>query len=119
MKKEKLINGKNVSRYNYYIIRLFNRRGIPLKCHVKDAAGSKTKKMFDGHLFGIIYRKLGWDKDCNCLYYLAWRGELDIDKIISRNKKALKGYFMSYNVKIVNSKDPKMQFIGVEGSLTD
>ena len=83
MKKEELFNGWNVSRYNYYIIRLCSRRGNPLKCYLKDMADSKTNKIFDDGLFGIIYSKLGLDKDCNCLYYLAWRGELDSDKIIS------------------------------------
>ena len=118
MKKEKLIKGRNMSRYNYYIIRLCGRRGIPLKCYVKDMANTETKKMFNDRLFGIVFSKLGWESK-NCLYYRAWRGELDSDKIISINKKALKGYVRSYNVKIVNSKDPKMQFIGVEGLLTD
>ena len=74
--------------------------------------------MFEDRLFEIVYSKLGWESK-TCLYYRAWRGELDSDKIISINKKALKGYVRSYNVKIVNSKDPKMQFIGVEGLLTD
>ena len=30
MRKEKLISGRNVSRYNYYIIRLCSRRGMTL-----------------------------------------------------------------------------------------
>ena len=63
IKEEKLISGRNVSRYNYYIIRLCSRRGIPLKCHVKD--------MVDDRLFGVVYPQLGRDKYCNCLYYLA------------------------------------------------
>ena len=70
MRKEKLISGRNVSRNNYYIIRLCSRRGIPLNCHLKDLIESKTKNKFDDRLFGIIYKKLEWDKDCNCPYYL-------------------------------------------------
>ena len=71
MRKEKLITGRNVSRYNYYIIRLCSGRGIPLNYHLKDLIESKTKK-FDDRFFGIVYEKLEWDKDCNCSYYLKW-----------------------------------------------
>ena len=70
MRKEKLITGRNVSRYNYYIIRLCSRRGIPLNCHLKDLIESKTKEKFDDRLFGIVYKKLEWDKDCSCSYFL-------------------------------------------------
>ena len=72
MKKEKLISGKNIARYNYYIIRLCSRRGIPLNCHLKDLIEYKTKNKFDDQLFGIICTKLEWDKDCNCPYYIKW-----------------------------------------------
>ena len=30
MRKDKLISSRNIARYNYYIIRLCSRRGIPL-----------------------------------------------------------------------------------------
>ena len=40
MKKKKLITGQNVSRYNYYIIRLCGRRGMPYKGH----GGFKNKE---------------------------------------------------------------------------
>ena len=72
MRKEKLISGRNVSRNNYYIIRLCSRRGIPLNCHLKDLIESKAKKKFDERLFGMVYKKLEWDKDCNCPYFLKW-----------------------------------------------
>ena len=79
MRQEILIKGRNVSRYNYYIIRLCSRRGIPLNCHLKDLIESKTKEKFDDRLFGIIYNKLGWDseaaKKCECRYYLNWLKE--------------------------------------------
>ena len=39
--------------------------------------------------------------------------------IITKYKKALKGFVRSYNVKIVNSKDPKMQLISVKNSIID
>ena len=71
MRKEKLICGRNVSRYNYYI-RLYSRRGIPLNCHLKVLIESKTKNKFDDWLFAIMYNKLEWDKDCNCSYFLKW-----------------------------------------------
>ena len=69
LKKEKLITGRNVSRYNYYIIRLCSRREIPLN-YLKDLIESKTKEKFDDRLFNIIYNKLEWDKDSNCPYFL-------------------------------------------------
>ena len=72
MRKEKLISGRTISRYNYYITRLCNRRGIPLNCHLKDLIEFKTKNIFHDRLFGIVYKKLEWDKDCNCSYYLKW-----------------------------------------------
>ena len=56
MKKEKLISGRNVARYNYYIIRLCSRRGIPLNCHLKHLIESKTKEKFDDRLFRMEYR---------------------------------------------------------------
>ena len=71
IRKEKLISGRNLSRYNYYIIRLCSRREIPLNCTLKDFIESKTKK-FDDRLFGIVYKKLEWDKDCSCSYFLKW-----------------------------------------------
>ena len=70
MRKEKLIKGRNISRYNYYIIRLCSKRGIPLNCHLKDLIESKTKEKFDDRSFGIVYKKLGWDEKCECRYYL-------------------------------------------------
>ena len=71
IRKEKLITRRNLSRYNYYIIRLCSRRGIPLNCALKDLIESKTKKS-DDRLFGIVYKKLQWDKDCSCPYFLKW-----------------------------------------------
>ena len=72
MRKEKLISGKNVARYNYYIIRLCSRKGISLNSYLKDLIESKTKDKFDERLFGIVYKKLEWDRDCNCPYFLKW-----------------------------------------------
>ena len=72
MRKEKLITGKNIARYNYYIIRLCSRTGIPLNRHLKDLIESETKNKFDERLFGIVYKKLKWGKDCNCPYFLKW-----------------------------------------------
>ena len=34
--------------------------------------------------------------------------------IITKNKKALKGFVRSYNVKIISKKDPKIQFNSVK-----
>ena len=39
--------------------------------------------------------------------------------IITKNKKALKGFIRSYNVKIVNLKDPKMQFISINNAFME
>ena len=39
--------------------------------------------------------------------------------IITKNKKALKGFVRSYNVKIINSKDPKMQCISVNNAVME
>ena len=75
MREKKLISCRNVSRYNYYIIRLCSRRGIPLNCCLKDLIESNTKKVFDDRLFGVIYKELGWDKKCICRYYLNWLKE--------------------------------------------
>ena len=78
MRKEKLISDRNVARYNYCIIRICSRRGIPLNCYLKDLIESKMKYKFDDQLFGIVYKKLEWDKDCSCLYYLKWLKEIMI-----------------------------------------
>lgn len=48
---------------NYYIIRLASRRGITLRKELKDMKDTKSKKIYDDHLFGIIYKELNWDKD--------------------------------------------------------
>ena len=56
----------------YLGIRLCSRKGIPLNCHLKDLIESKTKDKFDDRLFGIVYKNLEWDKDCNFSYYLKW-----------------------------------------------
>ena len=53
LRKEKLISGRNVSRYNYYIIRLCSRRGMPLNFHLKDLIESKMKNKSDDLLFGM------------------------------------------------------------------
>ena len=68
-----LVNGKNVSRYGYYFIRLASRRGIELISEPKDLVPGKTKRIFDDRLFGQIYKLLGWDLDCDCPYYLEWK----------------------------------------------
>ena len=75
LKKNKLIK-KNISRYDYYIIRLATRRGIKLlksSNHLKENSNIRVK--FDDLLFGIVYRELGWDKNCNCPYYLIWENK--------------------------------------------
>ena len=63
MTQQNLIK-KNVSRYDYYIIRLASRKCAKL---------IKTKKKFDDRLFGTTYPILGWDKNCYCPYYLKWK----------------------------------------------
>ena len=72
IRKEKLISGRNLSRYNYYIVRLCSRRRIPLNCHLNDLIESKTKKDFDDRLFGIVSKKLEWAKHYSCPYFLKW-----------------------------------------------
>ena len=64
---------KNVSRYNYYIIRLASRKCAKRIKKPDDLVHIKTKKKFDDRLFGTIYPILGWDKNCHCLYYLKWK----------------------------------------------
>ena len=83
MRKEKLISEGNVARYNYYILRLYSRRGIPLNCYLKDLIESKTKNKFDDQFFGIVYKKLEWDKDCNSLYFLkCFKGAYRNNRIV-------------------------------------
>ena len=71
----KLIS-KNVSRYDYYIIRLSSRINAILIKKPKDLVHRKTRKIFDDRLFGRVYPLLGWDKNCKCRYYLKWKRTL-------------------------------------------
>ena len=61
---------KNISRYDYYIIRLSSRISAILIKKPKDLVHRKTRKIFDDRLFGRVYPLLGWDKNCRCKYYL-------------------------------------------------
>ena len=64
---------KNVSRYDYYIIRLASRVGAKLIKKPTDLTHSETRDAFDDRLFGYVYPSLGWDKNCKCPYYLKWK----------------------------------------------
>ena len=72
MTQQNLIK-KNVSRYDYYIIRLASRKCAKLIKKPNDLVHIKTKKKFDDRLFGTTYPILGWDKNCYCPYYLKWK----------------------------------------------
>ena len=72
MTKHGLIK-KNVSRYDYYIIRLSSRINEILIKKPKGLVHRKTRKIFDDRLFGRVYTLLGWDKNCKCKYYLKWK----------------------------------------------
>ena len=52
--KHKMIK-KNVSRYDYYIIRLASRKGAKLIKKPTDLTHSKTRNSFDDRLFGAHY----------------------------------------------------------------
>ena len=45
--------------------------------------------------------------------------EAESKAVITKNQQELKGFVRSYNVKIVNSKDPKMQFNGVRNTTAE
>ena len=72
MTKHRLIK-RNISRYDYYIIRLSSRINALLIKKPKDLVHSKTRKIFDDRLFGRVYPLLGWDKNCKCKYYFKWK----------------------------------------------
>ena len=75
MTTQKLIN-KNISRYDYYIIRLASRIGAILINKPKDLVHRKTRKIFDDRLFGTVYSLLSWDENYKCKYYLKWNRSL-------------------------------------------
>ena len=62
-------SGRNVSRYEYYIIRLCSRRAIKPKSTPKDVKTPEIRSRLDDELFVAIYPILGWDNDCACSYY--------------------------------------------------
>ena len=69
MMKLNLIKGRNLSRYDYFIIRIISRNGLTGKCPLslfRDLKVGKTKDVFDDNLFGIVYPQLGWDIECTC-----------------------------------------------------
>lgn len=72
MNKRNLIKGHNISRYNYYIIRLCSRRNIQLLKEIPDMKNSKTRHKFDDNLFGVVYKELKWDTKYDCPYYKEW-----------------------------------------------
>ena len=69
MIKHGMIN-KNVSRYDYYIIRLASKIRAELIKKPTNLAHIKTRKLFDERLYGSVYPLLGWGKNCKCPYYL-------------------------------------------------
>ena len=77
LRKEGLIK-RNVSRYDFYIIRICTRRQIqtrePRKGEdVRDLKDGKTKCRFEEQLYGTVYPKLGWDRcSRHDRYYRAW-----------------------------------------------
>ena len=72
MINKKLIKGRNISRYNYCVIRLCSRRGLELLKDIPDMKKSKTRQRFDNNLFGIVYKELRWNINCVFPYYLDW-----------------------------------------------
>lgn len=79
MENNNWITGRKVSRYDFYVLRLASRRGIHLIKGVRDMKESKTRRLFEDRLFGQVYLLLGWDKDCQCKYYIQWVYETDLN----------------------------------------
>ena len=78
MTKHGLIK-RNISRYDYYIIRLSSHINALLIKKRKDLVHNKTRKILNDRLFCRVYLLLGWDKNCECRYYLKWKITLKND----------------------------------------
>lgn len=86
LKRNKLI-AKNVSKYNFYILRICSRRGIELIGKANDLISGKTKERFERNLYGVVYKDLGWDGQGDA-YYNEWvRKGLKIKHIVLYNGK--------------------------------
>ena len=70
-----LIKGRNLSRYDYFVIRIVSRNKLSNVCadgSLRDLKKGRVKDAFDSKLFGVVYPELGWDKQCKCPYFLEW-----------------------------------------------
>lgn len=67
-------------KYDYYILRLLSRQGRnALLAHadldLRDVVSDKIRNKADDILFGVVYKRLGWDLLNSCPFYLRWAEE--------------------------------------------
>lgn len=76
MMTEMMLKSRNLSKYDYYIIRIISKNQLGDKVDIKifrDLKEGGIKDTFDNRLFGKVYPKLGWDVDSICPHFLEWK----------------------------------------------
>ena len=51
----------NVSRHDFYIMRICSRPGIPIKGTVRDLKPGKANDRYEYNLYGVVHKDLGWN----------------------------------------------------------
>lgn len=73
---ESLSKGANLTRYDYYIIRIVSRNRLDGHVKIslfKDLCAGKRRDEYDDMLYGKVFPALSWDCGCSCPMYLNWR----------------------------------------------
>ena len=73
MREGGMLDGRNVSSYEFYLLRLCSLRWPAVGEKVPDLKTKKTREAFEDRLFGRVYPKLHLAADPNnCKYYKEW-----------------------------------------------
>ena len=71
MREGGMLDGRNVSSYDFYLLRLCSLRGHDVSEKVCDIETLKIRKALEDRLFGRVYPRLYLPRPNNCKYYRA------------------------------------------------
>ena len=73
MREGGMLDGRNVSSYDFYLLRLCSLRGHDVSDKVRDIKTKKTREAFEDRLFGRVYPLLYLpNRPNNFKYYKSW-----------------------------------------------
>ena len=72
MESLRLLEGRNLVKYSFYLIRLCSRNGVELRTPLPNLKTKKALNTLEDRLFGKVYVELGWS-GTGCEYYERWK----------------------------------------------